>query len=374
MIFDSHVYTFPDLKSDGGYSDKKTFRKHLQLGIASHFQPAWSKKNRTIGDDAALINLSNPWSFDGLKECDFKPTEFGRFEWVDNGESFVKQYLPPSVENMAYSAEHLIAEMDYASVDMALIHRHPYLGISNQFISNCVKKFPSRLKGLAHIEEWLITTQSDLSIQKLESAFGEMDLSGLQFIPDSITLYNKKLDWTDIEYKKFWDKFNEFNKPLFITPNYSLLTAKGDINFLDSLNDQFSLIDIWMKKYPNVKVVFTHGLPWRMFVDGDRLNIPEEVFQSLPRNNLNFSLQLLFPIFLGDIWDYPMIEVKSTVENLVKLLGAERLIWGTDMPMVMRYFTYKQCVKQIQISCDFLKTQESNLITGGNISNLLGIN
>ena len=373
MIFDSHVYTFPDLKSDGGYPDIKMFRKHLQLGIASHFQPAWNKNDRSIGDDGALIDSSNSWSFDGLKECDFYPTEFGKFEWLDNGERFVKQYLPPSVENMVYSAEHLVAEMDYASVDMALIHRHPYLGISNQFISDCVKKFPSRLKGLAHIEEWLITTQPDLSIQKLETAFYEMGLSGLQFIPDSIPLYNDKLDWTDIEYKFFWDRFYEIDKPLFVTPNYSLLTAKGRTNFLDSLNNQFLLINNWMKKYPNVKVIFTHGLPWRMFVDGNRLNIPEEVFQSLPRDNPNFFLQLLFPIFLGNIWDYPMIQVKPTVEKLVKLLGAEKLMWGTDMPMVMRYFTYKQCVKQIQISCDFLEPEETNLITGGNIYNLVGI-
>ena len=33
--------------------------------------------------------------------------------------------MPPSVTDMDYSAESLVAEMDYAGVDMAMIHRTP---------------------------------------------------------------------------------------------------------------------------------------------------------------------------------------------------------------------------------------------------------
>ena len=62
-----------------------------------------------------------------------------------DGEDYSKQYLPPSIADMSYPAESLVAEMDYAGVDMALLHRTPYLGIGNVFIASCVEKFPDRL-------------------------------------------------------------------------------------------------------------------------------------------------------------------------------------------------------------------------------------
>ena len=70
----------------------------------------------------------------------------GRFEWTVDGEDYVKQYLPPSIVDMSYPPERLVAEMDYAGVDMALLHRIPYLGIGNDFIADCVQRFPDRLR------------------------------------------------------------------------------------------------------------------------------------------------------------------------------------------------------------------------------------
>ena len=87
-----------------------------------------------------------------------------------DGETYVKQYMPPSVTDMGYSAESLVAEMDYAGVDMAMIHRTPYLGIGNDFTAECCRRFPDRLQGLAHVEEWLAGTDVDGSIAKLERA------------------------------------------------------------------------------------------------------------------------------------------------------------------------------------------------------------
>ena len=145
MIYDGHAYCFPDLRGDGGFADPEQFRRHLQLGIARHFQPVWRKRDRAPADNSGLADPSAGWSFDALKDVGFRAAGHGRFEWTVDGEVFVKQYMPPSVANMSYSAESLVAEMDYAGVDMALLHRTPYLGIGNEFIADCVRRFPDRL-------------------------------------------------------------------------------------------------------------------------------------------------------------------------------------------------------------------------------------
>ena len=170
MIYDGHAYCIPDLRGNGGFADAEQFRRHLQLAIATHFQPVWRAADRSPADASGLAEPVGDWSFDSLKEADFRVAGYGRFEWTVDGEDYVKQYMPPSVRDMAYSAEDLVAEMDYAGVDMALLHRTPYLGVGNDFIAECCRKFPDRIQGLAHVEEWTVRTDTDRAIRKLQEA------------------------------------------------------------------------------------------------------------------------------------------------------------------------------------------------------------
>ena len=124
---------------------------------------------------------------------------------------------------MSYPADRLVAEMDYAGVDMALLHRTPYLGISNEFIANCVRSFPDRLQGLAYVEEWRVQTEPDASIAKLRKAIEEYGLSALQFLPDHLPLYGQDMDWSAEGFRPFWDAFASLKVPLFLTPSYSSL-------------------------------------------------------------------------------------------------------------------------------------------------------
>ena len=113
-----------------------------------------------------------------------------------------------------------------------------------------------------------------------------------------------------------------------------------------------------------------HGLSWRTFCDGDTLIILDEVYSSIPRSP-NFYLQLLSPISLGDGWDYPMCEVKPTVEILIDRLGVKHFIWGTDMPIVMRFYTYRQTLEHIRICLSNLNRTEVDLVTGGNMARIM---
>ena len=68
-----------------------------------------------------------------------------------------------------------------------------------------------------------------------------------------------------------------------------------------------------------------------------------------------------------------MLEIQPTLKELVERFGVNRLQWGTDIPMVMRFYTYKQNLTHIQRVSSFLKDPEIALITGGNIARLLGV-
>ena len=107
----------------------------------------------------------------------------------------------------------------------------------------------------------------------------------------------------------------------------------------------------------------THGLNWRLFMTDDGIDLPEDVW--LPFESPNSHLQLMFPIALGGVWEYPMAEVPPTIEECVRRIGADHLIWGSAMPIVLRYWTYKQCIEFISRYRDDLGQNEIDMIMGG---------
>ena len=66
-----------------------------------------------------------------------------------------------------------------------------------------------------------------------------------------------------------------------------------------------------------------------------------------------------------------MLQVRPTMEALVDRVGAGRLMWGTDIPMVMRFYTYRQNLEHIRVCSDFLPDDQVDLIVGGNMERMM---
>ena len=367
MIFDGHAYCWPPLTGRAGFATEAQLQRHLQLAMANHFQPVWRARDRAPGDNSSLIDPTRGTRLDALKDVGFHAAEHGRFEWTVDGERYVKQYFPPSIADMSYSPESLVAEMDYAGVDKALLHRTPYVGIGNEFTAECVRRVPDRLLGLAHTPEWLVGDEPDASIARVEHAVRELGLSGLQFLPGQLRGFGDTESWDRESFRPFWDGVARLGVPIFFSfGSTTPPDATGPENhFLASLKTLLG----WMERYPDTKVVITHGLAWPTFIGDDRIDLPEEVW--VPFENPNAHLQLLFPIGLGGVWDYPMPQVRPAIEECVRRIGADRLIWGTDMPIVLRFWTYRQNIDFIRRYCDFLSPQELAQILGGTVDRLL---
>lgn len=371
MIYDGHAYVFPDVRGDGGFEDRLEFQRHLQLAIASHFMPAWRKRDRAPADNSGLIDESQPRGLDTLREADFRATSFGRFEWTVDGEDYVKQYMPPLVMDMEFTADDLVAEMDYAEVDRALLHRSPYIGIGNDLVADAIKKYPGRIQALAHVPEWRIATEPDWAIAELDYAINDLGIHGLQLLPDYLPLYGQSDVWDTDKFTPFWKFFATLNVPLFVTPGYITLAQTDSGQGMEL--SQFETISRFMAKYPDIKLVLTHGLSWRAFANENGIEVPDQVYDALPIDNPNFHIQLLFAIFFGGTYDYPMPQIRPTLEQVVERLGADRLMWGTDIPMVMRFQTYRQSLDSLKYNLDFLDQSDVDLICGGNVARLMGV-
>ena len=184
-------------------------------------------------------------------------------------------------------------------------------------------------------------------------------------MPPQLDLYGYTGPWDTSEFHTFWDAVAKMNIPVFFS-----LKERSSPEQESYIQDVRTLIR-WMERYPDVQVIMTHGMGWRLFIDGDGLNISEEVWRAF--DNANLYLQWLFPIALGNVWDYPMPQVRPTMEECVSRIGANRIMWGTDMPIVMRSWTYQQNLDFIRNYTGFLSEESTNAILGGTVSRLLGL-
>ena len=368
MIYDGHAYCIPDLSGDGGFEHREEFQRLLQFITAHHFQPAWRVRDRAPGDAHALTDLSRPFDLDAVKPARFRATAHGRLEWESEGEVYCKQMLPPLMTGMAYSADMTVAEMDYAGVDRALLHRTPYLGIGNDFIAQCCRQHPERLQGLAYVREWKIPGEPDAAIRELERAIRGLGLHGLQFLPYFSVLHGITEDWDAGGYRPFWEAVADMGIPVFFTfISQQEKTVEGYLAQLRRLRR-------WMERYPEVDVVLTHGFDWLRFLEGNALRVPDAVYDAAPCDHPRFRVQILFAVFLGVVFDYPMLEFKPTLDQMLRRLGPERILWGTDMPIVMRYTTYRQSLDQIRSYCEDLLGREGMAdVLGHNMARLMGL-
>jgi predicted TIM-barrel fold metal-dependent hydrolase len=79
----------------------------------------------------------------------------------------------------------------------------------------------------------------------------------------------------------------------------------------------------------------------------------------------------MFPITWGGVWEYPYPEAQALISQMRGLFGASKLVWGSDMPNVERFCTYRQCVDYVRKHCSFLSASEKDAVMGGNAAQLL---
>ena len=379
MIYDGHAYCFEDQRGNLGWADRTQMTRHRQLAVAGQAQSAWRVRDRAPADNSGLIDASQGSGFDALKEGHLRAAGHGRWEWTVEGEDYANQVYPPSIADMAYPPERLIAEMDYAGIDWALIHRTPYQGVGNEFHGACIMRYPDRLQALAYVEEWLVATEPEESIAKVNRAINDLGLHGLQFLPPSLDLYGQRGPWDAPEFLPFWDAVASLGIPVFFSLNARGTLSRGEPSSpaadprLKSYLEELRTLGRWMERYPDVTVVLTHGFEWKMFAKEDRIELPDEVYAAAPIDSPNFHVQLLFAIALGGKWDYPMPQMHSCLEQLVRRIGADRLLYGTDMPLSMRYWTYQQTIDSFRNYCAFLSPKEMDMILGGNTARIMKI-
>lgn len=282
-----------------------------------------------------------------------------------------------------YSPEEYIKAMDESGVDVSIIIgvdqadlgykrtwanlikgplRHDSLGKKQAFmplvinyedeeVAEFCKKYPKRFIGVGSIHP--DRYRSDL---KVKNAIEKLGLRGIKLYPHSGFYPNdKRLD-------RVYEVCIKNDVPVFIHSGIKALRSQT-IKY----NNPIYADDV-ATRFPNLKIVLLHGgFPWT------------KEYLAVVHSNPNVWADITFLDYIEKTFLEEGL-VEETMKKLIKLIGSERILWGSEgpfmyLPMYGKHGpTYiKESQKYLVKRFSFLTELDKNNILGNNAVKLLKI-
>jgi predicted TIM-barrel fold metal-dependent hydrolase len=289
-----------------------------------------------------------------------RPLPRGR---VQVGPSEQRRLLPPFPGLTRFPPEVLLDYMDWAKVDKGVLLQGSFYGECNAAVARALRLWPDRFTGAAFVDP---RGPSPLAALRRRAAEG---FRLLKFELSSTTGFMGL--YPDLR----------LDEPAFVDL-YALAAELGftitlDLGPVGGPAYQTSAVAALARRHPDTRLVIAHlGQPPLAAPDAapaareNQILWEEQVLLGrLP--NVWFDLASL-PYF-GLPHDYPFASAQSAVQRAVALIGADRLMWGTDLPGTLAVATYEQLQAWVSRHCDFLTPAERAAVLGGTAAHVYGL-
>ena len=362
MIIDCHAHVFAHWIGACGHPTRDIHKRYLQRMITRTAASTFRTQDGARADTTALYRAGDPgWS--GLTDVDFRVGRFGQLEFTHDGQDHVIQYMPVGMQEMVAPPELMLAQMNYAGVDRCVLQAGGAYGAMTEMNAYAQQQYPGRMTGLMHVDEAM--AGSDAELAKVDHAVDVLRLGGLYFNVDSMSRHGFPWPLDAPQMAPFWDKLARRGIVLCLElssgPTYDEAGYMGHIAALGNI----------VARHRDLRLHLAMSPPVGFFARAGRYEFPDALTALYRHDRL--ALEVMFPITYGGVWDYPYPEAQALIESLRDQLGAGRLMWGSDMPNVERFCTYRQSLDYVRKYCPFLSAREKDLILGDTCTAFYGI-
>lgn len=256
------------------------------------------------------------------------------------GEIF--QMFPPELGDLGVNAEALIKVMDLNGVEKAVLLQGNFLGFHNEFTYEAIQKYPNRFTGAATYDPFCIKVDE---IRK--RLFSELGFKAVKFelSTGSGLMANRTPVYLDGKVMNECYKHAAENG----------LTVVLDVGRPRNPCWQIDALSNVAAKYSQVTFVICHLL-------SPQRNDAELLKQSLGKltfDNVYFDLASLANNQKPEVYPYPTaVEHLKTAKTIV---GADKLMFGTDMPCTLARDNYRHLTDYIMNSSVFTENELSDV-------------
>jgi predicted TIM-barrel fold metal-dependent hydrolase len=359
-VVDCHVHIFPPLAGASGFPTAADHLVHQQRAMHVHGNQPY----RRLGDHA-VVTERPLWAADDPSEAGratdvhFRVGQWGRFEWERHGEGQYVQFLPPHMRDLSAAPEGMIAEMDHAGVQSAVLQNDHIYGHLAEYFADAARRWPGRFIGLAQVDEPFAFRDPELKALEGQVRLG---MRGLYFTMTAFFRNGFRTLPDDPAFDPLWRAVARLDLPVFWV--HSARSPAGD--YREEMRRLRRIVD----RHPALRHVLVHGVPTGLYADDtDRVAWPPEVADLLDGGPV--WTEVLYPIAWGGRMPYPYLRAQGHFRQLYDRFGPGKLVWGSDMPNVGRYCTYRQALAYLWDHVAYLTAEDRRRIFRDNTLELL---
>jgi aminocarboxymuconate-semialdehyde decarboxylase len=232
----------------------------------------------------------------------------------------------------------------------------------NEAIQAVVKRHPDRFVGFGSVP--LQSVGDSIAIAREAK---EMGLKGLEI---GNAVGDKPLD--DPMFEPFFAAAQELDMLLFVHPLEGGLDADDPLapilgnvlqfTFRTTLMVERMILKGMFEKYPNLRLCLSHGgglLAFNIWRLDHSYGLRPDLKQSVPRKPSEYLAKLYFDTIVHSV---------AALQYLIRVVGAERVVIGTDYPMAMGDFEPVQKIQQLNLT-----EAERGQILGANAGRALNL-
>lgn len=360
-VVDCHGHIFPPLAGASGFPSAEAHLVHQQRAMHVHGnQPYRRLRDHAVTTERPLWRADDPSEAGRATAVGFRVGRHGRFEWAQDGEGYYVQFLPPHMADLSAPPDGMVVEMDYAGVEtMVLQNDHIYGNLADYF-AEAARRWPGRFVGLAQVDEPF--GYRDEELRALEDQVRRLGMRGLYFTMTGFFRNGYRTLPDEPVFDPLWRAVARLDLPVFWV--HAAKSPAGD--YLDEMRRLRRIVD----RHPTVRHVLVHGVPTGLYADeGDRIVWPEPIVDLLDGRRV--WTEVLYPIAWGGRMPYPYARAQRHFRQIYERFGAGRLVWGSDMPNVGRYCTYRQALGYLWDHAGFLPEEDRRRIFRENALELL---
>ncbi len=249
----------------------------------------------------------------------------GRARWA-NGDEI--QLIPAELGDREFTGETLLSIMDRYGVEKAVLLQGSFYGFQNEYTYEMAEKYPERFIAAGTLDPFCKEKDS-----LLERLLNVMKLKIIKFeVSSGGGLMGYHEDFA-IDGEIFDDIFS------IVAKRRGTLVL--DIGSPGMASFQVEAVYNIAKKYPEMKIVICHLLAPTL---NDTLELKNGL-ETLKLDNVWFDLAAV-PWNLAPE-TYPYHTGRKYIKMARDIVGAEKLIWGTDVPSVLTREKYTNLIEYI---------------------------
>jgi predicted TIM-barrel fold metal-dependent hydrolase len=259
---------------------------------------------------------------------------------------------PPEYADQRFPVERLLALMDQEGVSKAMLVQNPAIGIINDEIACAVRDYPERFAGTAQVDPTDVAAAAWLSDYAAAPGIRALKFEMSQGWGWTGKYPDLQLDQASLD--PLWKVVSDLDLVAIIDPG-----PPGNFGY------QVERIATLSERLPETNFLIEHlgyltaDLKFDAVAKARRLDL---LRLALRRNvYLGFSA-------VGTLLEepFPCAGTLELLRNAVELVGAHKILWGTDAPYTLRDYSYGEMIDVVRTHATFLSDRDRGLILGGN--------